>query len=65
MKTFKFIFFCSFFFKLLPKFSGFINSDNCVGKITLKKSDYIYTAFIEKKIQLNFIEKKKIPVFSL
>ena len=31
-----FRFFLAFFFKLLPKFSYFINCDDCIGKITSK-----------------------------
>ena len=46
-------FFCSnFFFKLLPKFNDFINSDDCIGTIT------------SKSIRLQPVKKKKIQVIT-
>ena len=48
-------FFLQFFFKLLPKFSDFINSDNCIEKIT-SKPIRLYPVFIQKNIYFN---KKK------
>ena len=44
-----------FFFKLLPKRRNFINSDDCIGKIT-PKSIRLNPVFIEKK--LNLIKKR-------
>ena len=38
-------FFLQFFFKLLPKFSNFINSDDCIGKIKSKAIRYIKFLF--------------------
>ena len=38
-------FFCSFFFKLLTKFSDFINSDDCIVKSHQNLSDYIQFLF--------------------
>ena len=40
------VFFYAVFFILLPKFTDFINSDNCIGKITLK-TIRIYPVFIQ------------------
>ena len=34
-----------FFFKLLSKFNGFINSDDCIGKIHHNLSEYIQFLF--------------------
>ena len=42
-------FFCNFFFKLLPKFSYFIDYDDCMGKITYE-SIRLYTVFIQNMI---------------
>ena len=42
-----------FFFKLLPKFSGFINSDDCIGKITSK------SIRLETRKDLNLIERNR------
>ena len=41
-----FRFFYAVFFILLPKFADLMNSDNCIGKITLK-SIRIYPVFIQ------------------
>ena len=49
MKFFRF--FLQFLFKLLPKFSDFINSDDCIVKIT-SKSIRIYPVFIQKRLNL-------------
>ena len=50
------MFFLQYFvFKLLPKFKDLINSDDCIGKITLK-SIRLYPVFIKKK-DLNLIRK--------
>ena len=35
--------------KLMPEFSDFINSDDCIGKIT-SKSIKLFPVFIQKKI---------------
>ena len=40
----------NFFFKWLLKFSDFINSDNCIRKIT-SKSIILYPVFIQKTIR--------------
>ena len=45
------VFFCSFFFKLLPKCSDFINSDDCIGKIT-SKSIRLKPSFILKNVEV-------------
>ena len=42
-------FFCSFFFEILKKFSDFVNSDDCIGKIT-SKSIRINSDFVLKHI---------------
>ena len=42
------IFSAVFFFKLLQKLSNFINSDDCIWKITLE-SIRVYPVFIKKK----------------
>ena len=49
-----------YFFELLPKFSNFVNSNDCIGKITL---EYIrlYPVFIQKRFEIN----KKIRYFLL
>ena len=39
-------YFAFFFFKLLSKFSDFISSDDCIGKITSN----LYPIFIQKMI---------------
>ena len=39
------------FFKLLLKFSDFVNSDDCIGKITSKSIRLFF--FIKKKIEVN------------
>ena len=51
IKMFSF-FCCSFFFKLLPKHSDYINSDDCIEKITTK-SIKIYPVFNFKKFEFN------------
>ena len=43
-----FRFFLAVFFKLLPKFTDFINSDNCIEKIT-SKSIRTHPVFILKQ----------------
>ena len=40
------------FFLLLQQFSDFINSDDCIGKIT-QKSINLYPFYSKKKIQFN------------
>ena len=49
------------FFKLLPKFSDFINSVDCIGKIT-SKSIRLYTVFNKKNgfNKINIISGEKI-----
>ena len=42
-------FFQLFFFELLPKFSDFVNSNDCIGKVT-SKAIWLYPVFIKKKI---------------
>ena len=49
-------FFMQFFFKFLPKFTDFINSDDCIGKITSKsiRMNPVFLFFI--KIRYYFSE---------
>ena len=47
---------CSFFFKLLPKLHDFINSDDCIGKIT-SKSIRLCLVFIYLKEDLKLMRK--------
>ena len=53
-----FYLFYSLFFLLLPKFSGFINFDNCIGKIYIKIYQTISRLYSKKDLKL--IKKKKI-----
>ena len=49
------IFFSATIFNLLPKFSDFISSDDCIGKITAK-SIRLYPFLFRKRVEFN---KKK------
>ena len=51
MKNKNFRFYFAVFFKLLPKFSDFINYDDSVGKMT-SKSIRLYPVFIKKSFNL-------------
>jgi len=53
------IFFLAVYFKLLPKLSNFVNSDDCVGKIPWK-SIRLYPVIIEKV--LKSIRDRFLPV---
>ena len=53
MKNFRF-FFCRFF-KILPKFSEFVNSDDCIEKIT-SKSMRLQPVYIKRKFEVNKIQ---------
>ena len=57
-------FFCSFFFELLLKFSDFVNSDVCIGKITSKFIEYIQFSLKKylKFIKIRFILVKKLKI---
>ena len=59
MKNFKFI--LLFFFKSLPNFSDFINSNDLIRKVT-SKPIRLYPVFIEKKL---FAFNKKRDYFFL
>ena len=48
------IFFCSFF-EIIPKFSDFVNSDDCIGKI-LSKSIRPQSVFIKKRASVYKIQ---------
>ena len=52
MREKKIRFFFALFFKLLPKFSDIINSDDCMGKI-ISKYNKLNPVFIQKKILVN------------
>ena len=47
-----FLGFLSFFFEFLPKISNFVNTDNCIGKIS-SNSIWIYPVFITKKFEVD------------
>ena len=50
----KFRVFFLYFFKILPKFSYFVNSYDCIGKITPKSFRlYIQPFFIQKRFEVN------------
>ena len=59
------IFLQFFFFELLQKFNDFVNSDDCIGKIT-SKSISLYPIFIKKKdlksIKNRFFLVKKLEI---
>ena len=57
MKNQKMVGFFAVFFEILPNFSDFVNSDDCIGKIT-SKSARLQLFFIKKKFEV--IKKKKI-----
>ena len=56
MKNCRFLF-SVFFFKLVPKLSDFINSDDCIGKIILKYMRLKSVFFFKKRFEVN---KKQI-----
>ena len=43
------LFFAVFFFEIFPKFCDFVNSDDCIEKIT-SKAIRLQPVFIQKKI---------------
>ena len=45
-------YFFSFFLNLIPNFSDFVNSDDCIGKLGLK-SITLYSVFILKRFEVN------------
>ena len=47
MENYRFLFLYYYFFKLLPKLTDFINSDDCIRKITL------YSVVIKKIFQFD------------
>ena len=57
MKIICYIFAC-FFYKLLPKFSDFINSADFTEKVT-SKSIRLYPVFTKKKFEFNKIKDYK------
>ena len=69
LKMFFFLFTCFcfcftvFFFKMLPKFSDFVNSGYCIGKIT-SKSIRLQPVFI-KKLRFEDDEKQIFIVKNL
>ena len=56
MKYFRF--FLAVFFEIVPKFSDFVNSDDCIGNIT-PKSIRLQSVFF---LNIDVNKKKKIPV---
>ena len=45
-------YFFSFFFNLIPNFSDFVNSDDCIVKLYQNLLEYIHS-LLENKIEVN------------